>query len=103
MPPQTPESQSIETILLAEDDSNDAYLACRALQRAAPSYRVVHVPDGEQCINYLAGDPPYNDRSKFPLPVLVLLDLKMPKITGSEVLRWIEERPEFQHLPVVVI
>ena len=90
-------------ILLVEDDRNDAMLAQRALQKAGANGDILHLQDGEEAIHYLSGRPPYDDREKFPLPRLVLLDLKMPKLGGFEVLTWLQERPELAHLPVVVL
>src|SRR5207245_11208845 len=54
-------------------------------------------------IEYLKGTPPFNDRARYPFPRLLLLDLKMPKVNGFEVLAWLEMRPEFSSLPAVVL
>jgi CheY-like chemotaxis protein len=90
-------------ILLVEDDSNDALITQRFLRRAGITHRVVHVQDGSEAMNYLAGEPPYNDRAAWPLPCLVLLDLKLPKYNGFEVLKWLQSRPELAKLPVIVL
>jgi CheY-like chemotaxis protein len=93
-----------QVILLVEDDHNDALLAQRALKDAGAAQRVVHLCDGEEAIKYLNGDPPYQDRQTHPPPALVLLDLKMPKLTGFDVLAWLQERPQLAaHIPVVVL
>jgi len=90
-------------ILLVEDDPNDALLVERALQRAGATQEIRHLQDGEEAINYLSGKPPFDDGEKFPLPSLVLLDLKMPRMSGFDVLAWLRGRPELAGLPVVVL
>jgi CheY-like chemotaxis protein len=91
------------TILLAEDDPNDAFLAQRALTKAGLNHTLQHVSNGQQCVNYLRGESPYDDRSKYPLPNLLLLDLKMPILSGLEVLAWIHDQPRFQALPIIIL
>ena len=93
---------SKKVLLVAEDDENDALLLERALRRADPSFRMVRVADGEELVSYLQGDGPYHDRSVHPQPDLVLLDLKMPRMDGFDVLRWRREREHGQMLPVIV-
>jgi CheY-like chemotaxis protein len=88
-------------LLLAEDDENDALLLERALRRAGSEFQLVHVSDGEQAVAYLAGLPPYADRGTHPPADLLLLDLKMPRMDGFEVLRW-RRAQTTQSLPVIV-
>jgi CheY-like chemotaxis protein len=90
-------------ILLVEDDPNDAHITQKFLRRAGITHPIVHVHDGWEAINYLAGEAPYNDRLACPLPALILLDLKLPKYNGFDVLAWLQSRPEFAKLPVVVL
>jgi len=90
-------------ILIAEDDDNDICLIKRAFHKANFDNPLTVVKDGEQAVAYLEGTGPYSDRQNHPPPALMLLDLKMPRKTGFEVLEWIRERPEFNHLPVVVL
>src|SRR5216110_221255 len=73
-------------ILLAEDDSNDVLLIQRAFQKAGFRNSLKVTRDGEQAIEYLAGHGIYANRQRFPLPFLLLLDLKMPGTDGFEVL-----------------
>ena len=93
----------LPVILLVEDDADDAFLAESALEKAGVPHQVIRLGDGEQAIKYLAGDPPFHDRKAHPLPWLVLLDLKMPGITGFEVLTWVKTRPDLASIPIVVL
>jgi CheY-like chemotaxis protein len=61
------------------------------------------VSHGQQAVNYLAGDGQYSDRGRYPIPALVLLDLKLPVKMGTEVLRWIQAQPALAKLIVVVL
>ncbi len=91
------------TILLAEDDPNDVLLTQIALRKARLANPLQVVRDGEEAIAYLTGDGLYADRSRYPLPMLLLLDLKMPKVTGFEVLDWLRKQPILSRLPVAVM
>ncbi len=87
-------------LLLVEDDDNDVLLIKRAFKKAKMANPVDVVSDGEAAIAYLSRIAPYEDR---PIPELVLLDLKLPRKSGHEVLQWIREQPRFRFLPVVVL
>ena len=91
-----------KVLLVAEDDENDALLLERALRRADSDFRLVRVADGEELVSYLKGDHPFHDRAVHPEPDLVLLDLKMPRMDGFDVLRWRRERENGLLLPVIV-
>ncbi len=87
------------TILLAEDDPNDVILFQRAMERASLSVDSLKVVrDGEKAISYLSGQGLYADRDLYPLPTLLLLDLKMPRKSGPEVLSWIRKQPQLRYL-----
>jgi CheY-like chemotaxis protein len=90
-------------ILAAEDEESDAFLLRYAFQKAGISAPLVLVRDGASAVEYLNGDAPYSDRSKFPLPATMLLDLKMPRMSGFDVLRWIADRPKLRAIPVYVL
>jgi CheY-like chemotaxis protein len=97
-------SQTSPTIiLLAEDDPDDAFLARQALLKSGFPHQLVHVPDGEAAINYLSGQSPFTDRSRHPLPNLILLDIKMPRASGLEVLEWLTTQPQLASIPVIVL
>src|SRR5687768_16993926 len=91
------------TILLAEDNENDALLMRHAFKKAGISNPLVRVRDGEEAIDYLAGHGVYADRRAYPFPALLLLDLKMPRRDGFEVLEWIKADPSLRRLPVTVL
>jgi len=64
---------------------------------------LMFVKDGQELIHYLAGDDGYADRTAHPMPRLLLLDLKMPKLDGFDVLRWLQQQPELRRLVVTVL
>ena len=90
-------------MLVAEDDPNDVTLLRHALKRNDIPARAEIVPDGDQVIKYLRGEGKYADRRAYPLPDLLLLDLKMPLVNGVEVLEWLRGQSEFAHVPVVML
>lgn len=91
------------TILLAEDDNEDAFLMCRAFRKAHLLNPVIRVRNGEEAIAYLRGDGDYANRERYPLPFLLLLDLKMPLADGFDVLRWVRNQPDLKRMLVVVL
>jgi CheY-like chemotaxis protein len=90
-------------ILLAEDDENEVFLMRRAISEAGIPNPLFVVRNGQEVVDYLAGEGQYSDREKHPLPGLMLLDLKMPWMDGFDVLAWLRKRPHFDGLPVVVM
>jgi CheY-like chemotaxis protein len=93
----------VRHILIADDDPNDVHIVKAAFARAGYDFPFHVVPNGEQAIAYLKGEGKYADRKKFPVPSLLLLDIKMPSIDGFDVLRWVRNRPEWRVLPVIVL
>jgi CheY-like chemotaxis protein len=90
-------------ILLVEDNPDHAELVRRSLdQFPAPGF-MHHVEDGDAALDYLFGRGAYADRARYPLPDLVLLDLRLPRTDGLEVLRQVKSHPELRRLPVVVL
>jgi CheY-like chemotaxis protein len=95
--------RSEATVLLVEDDANDVLLTERAFEQAGLVNPLQVVSDGEQAIAYLRGEGRYADRQRHPFPILVLLDLKLPRVSGFEVLAWLRAAPDIRRLPVVVL
>lgn len=93
----------LQPILLVEDSEADVWLVQKALEYAHIPNPLQIVRNGEQAIAYLSGRGEYSDRTKFPMPAVVLLDLFMPGIGGFEVLAWIRRQPALQELPVLVL
>ena len=92
-----------QPILLVENNQDDILLILRAFQRAGVNRRIQAVTSGMDALSYLLGTAPYFDREKYPLPAMVLLDIKMPGMDGFEVLRWIRQQWEFFDLCVVML
>ena len=91
------------TLLVVEDEANDRFLIERAARKARILNPLQMVTNGEEAVSYLKGERDYADRHAHPLPILVLLDLKLPRRSGIEVLSWIRGSPTFHTLPVVVL
>jgi CheY-like chemotaxis protein len=89
-------------ILHVEDDPNDALFFREACRKAALPFVLQVVQDGESAIAYLQGADPFSDRQRHPFPNLLLLDLKIPRKTGFEVLKWIRSQPALNMLPVII-
>jgi CheY-like chemotaxis protein len=92
------------TILLVEDDPNDILLTQRAFRKANLTNASLQlVTDGDTAVAYLSGAGEYADRDRYPLPVVVLLDLKLPRRSGHEILAWLRQQPDLKRLLVVVL
>ncbi len=90
-------------LLHVEDDDNDAFFVERAFANAKIDLTIHRVADGQAAIDYLAGSGKYQDREKYPLPQIMLLDLKLPLRDGFEVLEWARDQAEFRSLPIIVL
>ena len=91
------------TVLLVEDNPDDVLLMQRAFRKANLLNPLAVVTDGDQAIDYLSGAGAYADRAEHPFPVLVLLDIKLPRKSGHEVLAWLKNHPSYKRLPVVML
>lgn len=91
-----------KAILLVEDNDDDVFLITRVFKNVGLVTPLLRATDGRDAIDYLSGKDIYADRVKFPMPSLVLLDIKMPFLSGLEVLRWIREQAPLAALPVVM-
>jgi CheY-like chemotaxis protein len=91
-------------ILLIEDENADALLIHRALEKTGLDFKLARVKHGDDAIAYLSGSAPFEDRGTHPLPAVILLDIKLPRRTGFEVLEWIRSQPAgVSRIPVVML
>ena len=91
-------------VLLVEDDPADFRLIQRAFSKVDKRISVIRLSDGDEVVAYLAGDGPYENRAAHPMPSVLLLDLKLPRRSGFEVLDWVrKQKSGIRRLPVVVL
>ena len=98
-----PGLHTLPTVLHVEDDPNDALLLNICFRRAHLPVSLQHVPDGQQALHYLIGSAQFADRLAFPLPRLLILDLKLPFLDGFGVLAWARSQPGLAGLPIIVL
>ena len=89
-------------ILPVDDDDHDIFFVQKAMERAGAGDTVHPVHDGEEAIHYLRGEGMYADRTKFPVPNLILCDLKMPRMDGFGFLEWLRSHPECSIIPMII-
>lgn len=89
-------------VLYVEDDEGDRFFMEHAFKTAGLSSALRMVHDGRAAVQYLAGTGQFADRALHPVPRLVLLDLKLPELSGFEVLEWLRKRSEYASLPVII-
>jgi CheY-like chemotaxis protein len=91
-------------VLLVEDDPSDYRLIQRAFIKIDKSISIIRLSDGDDAVAYLSGEPPYDNRVLHPMPCVVLLDLKLPRRSGFEVLTWVRQHPSaIRRLPIIVL
>ena len=90
------------SILVIEDEPNDLFFLKRAFSSLETNCQMQAVGDGAEAIDYLRGVDDYADRRRFPIPMLILMDLKMPRVDGFEFLAWLRREPGLKMIPVVV-
>jgi CheY-like chemotaxis protein len=103
MKPGAQGSESNFVILLVEDEENDALLLQRALRKNKVTNPVHWMKDGVEALDYLSGQGPYSERSQYPFPQMIILDLKMPRMTGLELLAYLQQHPELRVIPTIVM
>jgi len=91
------------TVLLVEDNLDHAELVMRNMADFQVANSIIHVEDGEAALDYLYGRGLYEERKQFSLPHLMLLDLRLPKVDGLEVLKEVKSNPDLKALPVVIL
>lgn len=103
MTPRT-DIQKMPVVLLVEDDVSDAQLIKIALGRTPGEVNLIRIEDGDKAVDYLTGAAPYDDREKYPLPLTMLLDIKLPKRSGLELLQWLRSQAgPLKRLPVMML
>jgi CheY-like chemotaxis protein len=90
-------------IMLVDDSPDDLELMRIAFKKAGIRNPIAEVHSGEQAIAYLSGEDKYADRRHFPLPCLIITDLKMPGVDGFELLKWLRDQPAFEPVPKIVL
>jgi len=90
-------------ILVAEDNPDDVFLLKRGFAKGGVQVPIHFVKDGQEAIDYLQEKPAFADATSTPVPTMLLLDLKMPKLDGFEVLEWIRQQPKLQTMLVVIL
>ncbi|AYB29083.1 response regulator [Chryseolinea soli] len=94
--------QEVE-VLIVEDNDEDAELAIRALRKHRLANNIVHLSDGEQALDFIFGRGKYSDRIISQMPKVILLDIKMPKVSGLQVLQAVKADPQMKVIPVVIL
>jgi CheY-like chemotaxis protein len=90
-------------VLLVEDDPADVRLVQRAFTKIGLQVPLLRVGNGDDAVAYLNGDPPYENRAAYPLPAIILLDIKLPRRSGIEVLQWVRSRKSaLRRIPIVM-
>ena len=92
----------IPLVLVVEDDQDHATLIRAAFKSQDVRFPFRVFGDGQEAIDYLCGEPPFEDRTRNPLPAVIILDLKLPRVSGFEVLEWLQGKPRLQDIPVLV-
>jgi CheY-like chemotaxis protein len=90
-------------ILLAEDDRNDAEIFTHALERSGCASKLQIVRDGDEVMDYLQAHGKFRNRKAHPFPDIILLDLKMPRVNGLELLAWLKKSPEYSKIPKIML
>jgi len=93
----------LDTVLYAEDEPSDIFFLEHAFQTLGLRHPIQGVRDGQEAIDYLAGNDPFADRDQYPSPCLALLDINMPLRSGLEVLEWIRQQPNLRSMPVLML
>jgi CheY-like chemotaxis protein len=93
----------LQPVLLIEDEKTDVILISEAFERAGVQNPILSVSHGDEALALLEGVGEYKDRTKYPLPAFILLDLKIPGMHGLQLLKWIRSRKDLRVIPVVIL
>lgn len=91
------------TLLIVEDNEDDIFFIDRIFKQLGARCHLTFARDGVEAVDYLSGKGKFKDRAKFPLPTIILMDLKMPRMSGFEVLEWMQRQPEIKLIPTIVV
>lgn len=89
-------------VLVVEDDPDHAILIRAAFRAQNVRFPIRVMVDGQEAIDYLSGRPPFENRERNPLPAVIILDLRLPKVSGFGVLEWLQDKPWLRDIPVLV-
>ncbi len=92
-----------KTVLVVEDERSDLFSLERAFRQIGLRFILQVVETGQEAVRYLEGKEPYSDRTRYPLPVLLILDLRLPGMSGLDLLKWIRQQPLFKELPIIAL
>jgi CheY-like chemotaxis protein len=91
------------TLLIVEDNEDDIFFVERIFKQIGARCELRFARDGMEAIEYLSGQGAFKDRAKYPTPTIILMDLKMPRRNGFEVLEWMHNQPEIKLIPTIVV
>jgi CheY-like chemotaxis protein len=91
------------TLLIVEDNEDDIFFVERIFKQIGARCELRFARDGMEAIEYLSGKSAFKDRAKYPMPTIILMDLKMPRRNGFEVLEWMHNQPEIRLIPTIVV
>jgi CheY-like chemotaxis protein len=91
------------TLLIVEDSEDDIFFIERIFKQLAARCELRFARDGGEAIDYLAGKGKFKDRAQYPMPTIILMDLKMPRKNGFEVLEWMQTQPDIKLIPTIVV
>lgn len=91
------------TVLAVDDDPDDRFLLEQAWHQAEIVNPLGVIEDGPTLVEYLSGKGPYSDRRRYPLPALIFLDIKMPGMSGLDVLKWLRAQDALRCVPVLIL
>ncbi|HLH55428.1 MAG TPA: response regulator [Verrucomicrobiae bacterium] len=91
------------TLLLVEDNPDDVFIMRYALEKAGLDLPLFVAEDGQDAVDYIEGTGRYSDRAQFPLPTVIFLDLKLPRLDGFEFLAWLRQQPGFDQIEVIIL
>src|SRR4051794_4315061 len=92
-----------QTILYAEDNADDVFIFKLAFKRATLPHSLYTVDDGQRAVEWLQGGQEFADRATYPVPQILITDIKMPRKNGFELLEWVRSRSEYSTLPVIML